>query len=77
MHRAVHPALRDRVPYAVLVVSLDDAPGVNLIGNVHGATPEIGARVRVTFEEATDPDSGERLLIPQWELAEGEPGRAR
>jgi len=71
VHRAVHPALRDRVPYAVVLVSLDDAPGVNLIGNVHSTDPhavKIGARVRVVFEEATDRDGGERLLIPQWEL---------
>jgi uncharacterized OB-fold protein len=71
VHRAVHPSLADRVPYAVVLVSLDDAPGVNLVGNVRGAKPHdvaIGARVRVVFEEATDPDGGERLLIPQWEL---------
>jgi uncharacterized OB-fold protein len=70
VHRAVHPHLKDRVPYVVILVSIDDAPGVNLIGNVYGATPgevEIGACVRVVFEEATDPDSGEKLLIPQWE----------
>ena len=71
VHRAVHPALKDRVPYAVVLVSLDDAPGVNLVGNVRGAKPHdiaIGARVRVVFEEVTHPDGGERLLIPQWEL---------
>src|SRR6185369_8300142 len=61
VHRAVHPALKDRVPYAVVLVSLDDAPGVNLVGNVHGTDPhdvKIGARVRVVFEEVTDPVSG-------------------
>jgi uncharacterized OB-fold protein len=71
VHRAVHPALKDRVPYAVALVSVDDAPGTSLLGNVRGAKPHdvaIGARVRVVFEDATDPDSGERLLIPQWEL---------
>jgi uncharacterized OB-fold protein len=52
-------------------VSIDDAPGVNLLGNVVNAASSelrIGARVRVVFEEAVDPDSDERLLIPQWEL---------
>lgn len=71
VHRAVHPALKDRVPYAVVVVSIDDAPGVNIVGNVHGANPhevKIGARVRVVFEDVADRESGERLLIPQWEL---------
>ena len=71
VHRAVHPLLADRVPYVVVLVSLDDAKNVNLVGNVHGAAKPgdvaIGAKVRVVFEEASDPDSGERLLIPQWE----------
>ena len=71
VHHAVHPLLKPRVPYAVVLVSVDDAPGVSLLGNVVNAAPSelrIGARVHVVFEEATDPDSGERLLIPQWEL---------
>jgi len=71
VHHAVHPLLEPRVPYAVALVSIDDAPGVNLLGNVVNAGPSelrIGTRVRVVFEEVVDPDSGERLLIPQWEL---------
>ena len=72
VHRAVHRSLKDRVPYAVVLVSVDDAPGVNLVGNLDGADPHavtIGARVRVVFEEVVHPDGGERLCIPQWELA--------
>jgi uncharacterized OB-fold protein len=71
VHHPVHPALADAVPYAIVVVSLDDAPGVNAIGNVAGSPPEaisIGAPVRVVFEEVLDPESGETLRIPQWEL---------
>jgi len=71
VHHAVHPQLKLRVPYAVVLVSVDDAPGVSLLGNVVNGAPSelrIGARVRVAFEEAIDPDSGERLLIPQWLL---------
>lgn len=76
VHHAVHPLLKEQVPYAVVVVSLDDAPGVHVVGNVVGAARgavAIGRRVRVAFEAATDPDSGERLLIPQWELLPPEP----
>ena len=61
------------MPYVVVLVSLDDAPNVSLLGNVRGAAPgdvTIGAKVRVVFEDAIDPDSRERLLIPQWELGE-------
>jgi uncharacterized OB-fold protein len=71
VHHAVHPLLRPHLPYAVVLVSLDDAPGVNLLGNVGNRAPAeiaIGARVRVAFEEVRDPDTGETLRIPQWEV---------
>jgi uncharacterized OB-fold protein len=70
VHHAVHPALRSHVPYAVVLVALDDAPHVRLLGNVLNRPPDeiaIGARVRVVFEEVKDPESGEALRIPQWE----------
>jgi uncharacterized protein len=72
IHHAVHPLLRSFVPYAVALVSLDDAPHVRLLGNVLGRAHDqlaIGDRVRVVFEEVRDPESGERLRIPQWEAA--------
>ena len=71
VHHPVHPALRPHVPYAVVLVSLDDAPGVHLLGNVLNRAPgeiAIGERVRVAFEEVRDPESGETLRIPQWEV---------
>jgi hypothetical protein len=71
VHHAVHPLLRSRVPYAVALVGLDDAPHVRLLGNVLNRTPgevAIGDRVRVVFEELADPESGETLRIPQWEV---------
>ena len=74
VHQAVHPALKDAVPYAVVVVSLDDAPGVNAVGNVLNRDPgqiEIGQRVRAVFEDATDAATGTALKIPQWEPLEG------
>jgi uncharacterized OB-fold protein len=70
VHHAVHPVLRPRVPYAVVLVALDDAPHVRLLGNVLNRAHDqigIGGRVRVVFEEVTDPESGELLRIPQWE----------
>jgi hypothetical protein len=71
VHHPVHPALKDRVPYAIVLVSIDDAPGVNAIGNVLNRQPgeiEIGQRVRAVFEEVGDPEGGEPLRIPQWEV---------
>jgi len=70
-HYAVHPALKERVPYNVVLVELDDVPGVRVIGNVLNRAPsqvKVGQRVRVCFEEAKDPQSGEVLRIPQWEV---------
>jgi uncharacterized OB-fold protein len=71
VHHAVHPALKSRVPYAVVLVALDDAPHVRLLGNVLNRSPgeiAIGARVTAVFEEVKDPESGEALFIPQWEV---------
>ena len=71
VHHAVHPLLRAHVPYAVVLVALDDAPQVRLLGNVLNRPPDrlaIGERVRVVFEELKDPESGELLRIPQWEV---------
>jgi len=72
--QAVHTLLADRVPYAIVLVSVADAPGILIAGNVVGKEPdaiEIGDPVRVVFEEATDPRTGEELRIPQWELVSG------
>lgn len=70
VHFPVHPLLKDHVPYNVAVISLDGAPGCNALGNVvnKGAGDvEIGQRVRAVYEEATCPDTGEKMLIPNWE----------
>lgn len=69
--QAIHPALADRVPYAVVLVSVADAPGVLVAGNVVGTEPEairIGDRVRVVFADARDPKTGDELRIPQWQI---------
>ena len=69
--QAVHPLLADRVPYAIVLVSVADAPGILVAGNVVGSEPdavEIGDRVRVVFAEVTDPRTGDQLKIPQWEV---------
>jgi uncharacterized OB-fold protein len=73
VHYPVHPALVDAVPYAVVLVSVEEAPDVLISGNVVGTAPDdvgIGNAVRAVFEEVRDPESGETLRIPQWEIAE-------
>jgi uncharacterized OB-fold protein len=69
-HHPVSPLLRERVPYGIALVQLDDFPDVRVLGNVLNLEPEelrIGLPLRVTFEEVQDQESGERLLVPQWE----------
>ena len=61
----------------IAIVSVDGAPGCSVQGNVVGCAPQavkIGQKVRAVFEEAEDPASKRKLLIPQWELAPDEPG---
>lgn len=72
VHHPLHPALKDKVPYVIAVISVDGAPGCNVQGNVINCPPEsvaIGQKVRAVFEEAVDPHSKQKLLIPQWEPA--------
>lgn len=67
----VHPGLADQCPYTVVVVSLDDFPGVNVVGNLKGdpeATLEMGQCVRAIFERVEDPQQG-TLQLAQWERA--------
>ena len=71
VHHALRPSLKAHVPYAVVVVSLDDVPGAHAIGNVLGTPASdvaIGQRVRAVFEEFEDTEAGETLQIPQWEV---------
>ncbi len=55
------------VPYASIVVELDDAPGAFMAGNLLGADyteAKLGRRVEVVFEDLTDD-----ITLPQFKLA--------
>jgi hypothetical protein len=63
-----HPALSGRVPYVVVLVSLDELPEVRITGNLLQIAPEkvrIGLPVRAIWEEVRD-DAGNLLRLPQW-----------
>ena len=71
VHQAVHPGFKDSVPYAIVVVSLADAPSVSAVGNVvdrDSSEVAIGQSVRAIFEEVPAAENRERLLIPNWEV---------
>ncbi len=70
-HHPIYPGMKDVVPYAIVLVSVDDAPGLLVVGNAIGVPLEdvkIGAVVRVIFEEAHDKRNDVQLFIPQWEV---------
>jgi len=67
VHRAYLPALTDRVPYVVIVVTLDDAGGARLISNLVGAAPStvhVGMAVEAVWE-----DMGPGVAIPRFRPA--------
>lgn len=55
MHQVYHPAFRDEVPYAVLLVELEE--GCRIVSNLVGCPPDrvwIGMPVEVVFERQND-----------------------
>lgn len=71
VHYAVNRALADAVPYAVVLVSLDDAPHLRVIGNLFEVPVEevrIGLRVEAFWQER-EADDGAVIRLPQWRLA--------
>lgn len=75
VHGPVLPAFDRSVPYPVVVVELDEAPHLRMVGNVvaepgaaiDSVPPEavaIGTPVEVAFEDLTDD-----VTLPRWLLA--------
>ena len=63
--RPLHPAFADAVPYAPVVVEMDE--GVRLLTEVNDVAPEdleIGMRVEVAFEAVTD-----EVTLPRFKRA--------
>jgi uncharacterized OB-fold protein len=71
-HPPLLPAYAALAPYNVIVVALDDDPGIRLIGNlvahadgpineIDGSTIEVGAPVSVVFPPPTD-----GFVLPRW-----------
>jgi uncharacterized protein len=57
----VHPSYP--VPYTIVLVELDDAPGVRLVGSIAGSPQLVeGMPMRVRFD-----DLGDGVVLPQWE----------
>lgn len=68
----VHPRLRERGPYLVVLVELAGTPGLRMIGNLLGDAMQevrIGSRVKGVFEQHADAEPPYALL--QWQVDEG------
>jgi uncharacterized OB-fold protein len=66
VRRAPHPALRDDVPYTVLLVVLDEGPQLvsGLRGDAHDL--QVGQRLDVTFDDVDD-----ELTLPRFAPIDG------
>ena len=61
VERPTHPAYP--VPYTVVLVDVDDAPGVRLVGRLDGRPAlQAGQPMRLRFD-----DVGEGVVLPNWE----------
>lgn len=68
-HHAFTPELEAAVPYVVVLVELDEAPEVRLLGMLvdDDIGPRIGDRVQGVIQTASDLTSG--LYLLRWRLA--------
>jgi uncharacterized OB-fold protein len=67
VHYAASRGLADSVPYTVVLVSLDDAPNLRVIGNIEGDV-RIGMPVVATWRKSETED-GTVIRLPQWQSA--------
>ena len=61
------PAMKDLVPYNVVVVELSDADNIRMVGNLIDCSLEevkVGVPVEVEFDDVND-----EITLPQWRLA--------
>jgi uncharacterized protein len=74
VRQAFIPSLQEKLPYAVIAVELDDAPGVRLVSNLVDADPHearVGMPVEVVWE-----DMGPELAMPRFRPATSAPAGA-
>ena len=57
-HRAFHPAFADEVPLPIVIIDVDEAPGVRMMGNFNDGTGadevKMGMPVKIVFEDITE-----------------------
>lgn len=73
VHHAAVPTLAGDVPYIVVVVEFDDAPGARLVSNLLG-TPIEDVRIGMELELCWDEVAPE-VLLPRFKPKGGRPSR--
>ena len=71
VHHATNPALASSVPYTVVLVSLDDAPHLRVVGNMPTTPCEavrIGLAVVPYWDDRVDGE-GNAIRLVQWQPA--------
>ena len=69
VHYPANPALAASVPYTVVLVSLDDAPHIRVVGDVKDDVEiAIGMPVEAWWDECSA-DDGTILRLPRWRLS--------
>ncbi len=67
-HRAFHPGFQDELPLPIVIIDVEDAPGVRMMGNFNDGTKatdlKAGMLVQVVFEQITP-----ELTIPKFKKA--------
>ncbi len=67
VHKAFFPEFKEKVPFIVACIDIDDAPGVRFIANVVGCKPEdlrIGMDMDVVFDHIND-----QVCKPQFRIS--------
>ncbi|MEE9285708.1 MAG: OB-fold domain-containing protein [Dehalococcoidia bacterium] len=57
-HRAFHPGFKEDLPLPIVIVDVDEAPGVRMMGNFNDGTKHedlaVGAPVTIVFDDVTE-----------------------
>ena len=70
VHRSQTPGFENETPYAVVLVELDDAKGVRMIGNLVNCTPD-QLKAGLAMEAAFTPSADGSVKLVNWQPAPG------
>jgi uncharacterized protein len=69
VHYPADPRLTASVPYTVVLVALDDAPQIRIVGDLLGDPHDVAVGVPVVAEWSEHEADGEVIRLPHWRRA--------